>query len=200
MSTISGVSGTSTQTSTGISSIKDLENNPEFFPIWAEEIRRRNVNLLISASDSLSSSGTSSEDSLFGGLSSSIYSSTSTGSNTDFFSALGLTSSTDSALSSLFSTQSITADFSFLTPSASLASYQVEETLRGLQAYTNLTENLKWSGQYVEYIDPVDGLLKTGRVTKIDIENVSTPTFKIDDKTTIALDAIQSIVDAPVVA
>jgi hypothetical protein len=111
----------------------------------------------------------------------------------DIFSALGLSSSSSASLSSLFATQGITSDFSFLTPAASLQSYQVEETLRGLQAYTNLTENKKWLGQLVEYLDPADGLLKTGRVTKIDIENVAKPVFKIDDQTTVTLDDIKAL-------
>jgi len=100
MSAISGVTSTNTQTNAGINSIRDLENNPEFFPIWAEEIRRRNVNLLFATSDNLNSSGTNNDNNWLGGL----YPSSGTGSNTDFFSALGLTSSTDGALSSLFST------------------------------------------------------------------------------------------------
>jgi len=196
MSAIGGVSNTNTQTSAGLNSIKDLENNPEFFPIWAEEIRRRNVNLLLSASNGLDSSGTDNENSFFGNL----YSSSITGSNADFFSALGLSSSTDSALSSLFSTQGLTADFSFLTPTASLAAFQVEETLRGLQAYTNFTESLKWSGQYVEYIDPADGSLKTGKVTRVDIENVYKPVFKIEGGTSITLDNIKAVVAEPALA
>ncbi|MDR2428470.1 MAG: hypothetical protein LBD62_01525 [Candidatus Margulisbacteria bacterium] len=189
---VSSVTNTQTQTSS-ITSIKDLEENPEFFPIWVEEIQRRNVNLLLSATSVFGESETSNDDSLFGSLSSYSGLSGTTSDTSDIFSALGLTSSTDSALSSLFSTQGITSDFSFLSSTTALQSYQVEETLRGLQAYTNATENLKWVGQVVEYVDPADGLTKTGRVTRVDIENVEKPLFRIDGEFDITLDEIKSI-------
>jgi len=175
-------SGTTRKTS-GITSIKDLEQNPEFFPIWVAEIQRQNLSTLFSSSSSDNTDSTG-LTSYYGG----------NGSGTsDIFSALGLSSSSSSSLSSLFATQGITSDFSFLTPTASLQSYQVEETLRGLQNYTNLTESKKWLGQLVEYFDPADKLLKTGRVTKIDIENVAKPMFKIDDNTFISLDDIKAL-------
>jgi hypothetical protein len=192
---VSGVTSAQTQSSS-ITSIKDLEENPEFFPIWVEEIQRRNVNLLLSATSIFGEDETSNDDSLFGSLSSYNGLSGTTSGVSDIFSALGLTSSTDSALSSLFSTQGITSDFSFLSSTTALQSYQVEETLRGLQAYTNATENLKWAGQIVEYVDPADGLTKTGRVTRVDIENVEKPLFRIDDQFDITLDEIKSIVSA----
>ncbi|MDR1996921.1 MAG: hypothetical protein LBQ83_01155 [Candidatus Margulisbacteria bacterium] len=185
---VGAVSSAGTQTSTSINSIKDLEENPEFFPLWVAEIQRRNMNLLLS---SASYDADSSSDDGLSGLSS-YYSTTSTGS-ADILSSLGLGSSTSDAMSSLFATQGITADFSFLTSSASLQSYQVAETLQGLQNYSNVTENQKWIGQLVDYLDPADGLLKTGRVTKIDIENVARPLFKIDDKTTVTLDDIKAL-------
>ncbi|GBR72599.1 hypothetical protein NO1_0106 [Candidatus Termititenax aidoneus] len=188
---VSGVTGSQTQTSS-ITSIKDLEENPEFFPIWVEEIQRRNVNLLLSATNVFSDTD-SNDDSLYSSLGSYNGLSGSSSGTSDIFSALGLTSSTDSALSSLFSTQGITSDFSFLSSTTALQSYQVEETLRGLQAYTNATENLKWVGQIVEYVDPADGLTKTGRVTRVDIENVQKPLFRIDDKFDLTLDEIKSI-------
>ncbi|MDR1113801.1 MAG: hypothetical protein LBL50_01770 [Candidatus Margulisbacteria bacterium] len=189
---VSGATSAQTQTKS-ITSIKDLEENPEFFPIWVEEIQRRNVNLLLSATNVFGENNSSNDDSIYSSLGS-YYSSTSgTGGTSDIFSTLGLTSSTDSALSSLFSTQGITSDFSFLSSTTALQSYQVEETLRGLQAYTNATENLKWVGQVVEYVDPDDGLTKTGRVTRVDIENVQKPLFRIDDKFDVTLDEIKSI-------
>ncbi|MDR1324088.1 MAG: hypothetical protein LBK68_06605 [Candidatus Margulisbacteria bacterium] len=191
---VSGVTNTQTQTKS-ITSIKDLEDNPEFFPIWVEEIQRRNLNLLLSATSVFGENNSSSDDSLYSSLGS--YGSTSgTSGTSDIFSALGLTSSTDSALSSLFSTQGITSDFSFMSSTTALQSYQVEETLRGLQAYTNATENLKWVGQIVEYVDPADGLTKTGRVTRVDIENVQKPLFRIDDKFDVTLDEIKSLTAA----
>ncbi|MDR1453016.1 MAG: hypothetical protein LBJ25_03470 [Candidatus Margulisbacteria bacterium] len=193
---VSSATGAQTQTQ-AITSIKDLEDNPEFFPIWVEEIQRRNVNLLLSATNVSGESDTSSDDSLYSSLGSYYGLSGTSGSSTsDIFSALGLTSSTDSALSSLFSTQGITSDFSFMSSTTALQSYQVEETLRGLQSYTNATESLKWVGQIVEYTDPADGLTKTGRVTRIDIENVQKPLFRIDDKFDITLDEIKSITTA----
>jgi hypothetical protein len=192
---INSVTNAQTQTKS-ITSIKDLEENPEFFPIWVEEIQRRNVNLLLSATNLLGENETSNDDSLYSSLSSYYGNVSGTSSTSDIFSALGLTSSTDSALSSLFSTQGITSDFSFLSSTTALQSYQVEETLRGLQAYTNATENLKWVGQIVEYVDPADGLTKTGRVTRVDIENVQKPLFRIDDKFDITLDEIKSITAA----
>ena len=175
-------SGTTRKTSS-IASIKDLEQNPEFFPIWVAEIQRQNLNTLFSSA-STDNSDNSGLTSYYGGG----------GSGTsDIFSALGLSSSSSNSLSSLFATQGITSDFSFMTPTASLQSYQVEETLRGLQNYTNLTENKKWLGQLVEYLDPADKLLKTGRVTKLDIENVLKPLFKIDDKIFVSLDEIKAL-------
>jgi hypothetical protein len=189
---VSSVTNTQTQTKS-ITSIKDLEENPEFFPIWVEEIQRRNVNLLLSATNVFGESETSSDDSIYSSLGSYYSNASGTSGTSDIFSALGLTSSTDSALSSLFSTQGITSDFSFLSSTTALQSYQVEETLRGLQAYTNATENLKWVGQIVEYVDPADGLTKTGRVTRVDIENVQKPLFRIDDKFDITLDDLKSI-------
>lgn len=178
---VGAVSNTGTQTKT-ISSIKDLENNPEFFPLWVAEIQRQNLNMLFSSS-SFEETGNS-LSSYYG----------SSGSDTmDVFSALGLSSNTSNSLSSLFSTQGITSDFSFLTPGLSLQSYQVEETLRGLQSYTNATETQKWLGQWIEYMDPADGLLKTGRVTKIDIENVAKPLFRVDDKVNVTLEDIKSL-------
>lgn len=181
---VGAVANSGTTKTSSIASIKDLEQNPEFFPIWAAEIQRQNLNLLFSTSSSDNNNDSSGLSSYYGGSGNTA---------TDIFSALGLSSSSSNSLSSLFSTQGITSDFSFLTPSASLQSYQVEETLRGLQNYTNLTENKKWLGQWIEYLDPADKLLKTGRVTKVDIENVLKPTFRIDDNITVTIDDIKAL-------
>ena len=180
---VGAVSNTGTQTRS-ISSIKDLENNPEFFPLWVAEMQRQNLNVLFSAFSS--SPDDSSNDAL------GSYFGTSGSESTDIFAALGLSSSTTNSLGSLFSTQGITSDFSFLTPSMSLQSFQVEETLRGLQAYTNATETQRWLGVMVEYADPTDSVLKTGKITRVDIENVAKPLFRIDDKINITLDDIKA--------
>jgi len=178
---VGAVSNTGTQTRS-ISSIKDLENNPEFFPLWVAEIHRQTF--ILKFSTSTSATGGDALSSFFGP----------SGSGTeDIFSALGLSSSTSNSMSSLFSTQGITSDFSFMTPTLSLQSFQVEETLRGLQYYTNATETQKWLGRIVDFVDPADGLLKTGRITRVDIENVAKPVFRIDDKFSVTLDSIKAL-------
>lgn len=169
-----------------ITSIKDLENNPEFFPLWMEEIQRKNMNTLLSATYTGDLEGTSgSEDSTFAGLSSM---------SSDPLSIINGTSgiSGSDPWSGLFSSQSL--DFSSLaSPLPSLQSFEVSETLKGLQEYSNLKETKAWLGQAVTYLDPTDQIMKTGFVTRIDIENVLKPVFRIDDNVDVSLEDIKAL-------
>jgi hypothetical protein len=168
-------------TKTSISSLKEIESNPEFFPLWIEQLQRNNLSNLLSATNTFDQdTDDSSGNSLFGLE------------NSDPFAGLGISSGSD-PLSSIFSSQGMSSDFSFMTPTASLNSLQVSETLKGFAEYTNLKENMAWVGQLVSYLDPVTQELKSGRVTKVDVENVNKPIFTINDEIEITQENIQEL-------
>lgn len=186
MTNVSGVSNQSSKNdaTVKVSSLKDLQAHPEFFPVWMEEVQRRNVSSLLNTSQSLGTEDTSSQSSVFG----------SDASANDPFAALGVTGlgSTD-PISGAFGSQGMSSDFAFMTPSATLQSYQVSETLKGLQEYSNLKESKVWLNQVITYKDPTDSVVKTGRITRIDIENVTQPVFVVDDKIELSLEDIKSL-------
>lgn len=190
MTNISNVSNVSTTDSSKdkvkISSIEDMKSHPEFFPVWMEEIQRKNLSMLLSTSSSEESS--SDTNSLFG-------MSTSDASSSDPLSSLGITglSSSSDPMSSLFSSQGVGADMSFMNPTSTLQSVQVQETLKGLSEYSNLKETKQWLNQVVNFVDPADKVARSGRVTKMDIENVYKPVFTIDDKYEVTLEDIKSL-------
>jgi len=156
---------------TSIESIKQLEASPENFPLYMAQLSNSNINSLFSIADPLSNNNNE-FSSILGSVS---------GSSSDPFAMFGELSSSD-PLANIFSSQGITSDFSFMTPSLSMDSVQVMETLKGLQDYSNVNETKAWMGQMVEYTDPTDTLLKTGTVEKIIIENVHEPVFIVDGK------------------
>jgi hypothetical protein len=177
----------SNSNSVKISSLKDLQQHPEFFPLWMEEIQRKNMSSLLSATAPVDSSGSADQDnSLTGGLSAV---------GSDPLSALTPSGDLNSSdpLSSLFSNQG-SSDFSALmNPMPSLQSFQVADTLKGLQDYSNLKESKIWLGQVVSYMDPATNILKTGTVTRVDIENVSKPVFRINDEVDVSIDDLKSL-------
>lgn len=184
------VSGVSNQTAkkdptVKITSLKDLQENPEFFPVWMEEVQRKNVSSLLSTSQSNGTDDNSADQS------SSVFGSS--GAN-DPFAALGIGGiGSSDPLSGAMGAQGMSSDFAFMTPTASLQSYQVSETLKGLQEYSNVKEAKAWLNQVITYKDPTDSLVKTGRITRIDIENVTQPVFVIDDKVNLSLEDIKSL-------
>lgn len=185
MTAVNSVSSSSSDTPVKITSLKDLQAHPEFFPVWMEEVQRKNVANLLTTSQSVGDASSDDQSSVFGSSSSS----------NDPFAALGVTglSSTDSLTGALGS-QGLSSDMSFMTPSTSLQSYQVSETLKGLQDYASITKaKAAWLNQVITYKDPTDSVVKTGKITRIDIENVDKPKFWVNDKVELSLDDIKSL-------
>ncbi len=155
--------------------LEKAEKSAEFFPLYIEQIMNNNINSMFSfMANPLAEDSEDSDGSSVFGLSNSY--------GSDPLAALGNFSGSVSSdpLSSVFSNQGLSSDLSFLSSSATLGSLKIQETLNGLVNYSNLTENKKWLGQNITYVDPTDGATKTGVVSKIDIENVEEPLFYVD--------------------
>ena len=186
MTNVSGVSNQATNkdATVKITSMKDLQAHPEFFPVWMEEVQRKNVASLLTTSQATGDTPTDQSSSVFGSDSSA----------NDPFAALGVTGMGSSdPLTGAMGAQGMSSDFAFMTPTSSLQSYQVSETLKGLQEYSNVKEAKAWLNQVITYKDPTDSVVKTGRITRIDIENVAQPVFVVDDKVNLSLDDIKSL-------
>jgi hypothetical protein len=171
-----------------ISSLKDLEQHPEFFPLWMEQIQKNNMSQLLTATAPVNSDGTTDSGSSDG---SSMFSSAG---SSDPLSQLNGTNSAD-PLSGLFpnSGNSSLDLTSLMSPMPTLQDYEVQKTLQGLQDYSNLKETKSWLGQVVTYVDPTTNMIKTGTVTRVDIENVQKPTFRIDDQIDVSLDDLKAL-------
>lgn len=156
--------------------LEKAEKSAEFFPLYIEQIMNNNINSMFSfMANPLAEDANGSTGSPVFGLSDSY--------GSDPLAALGNFSGSIASdpLSSLFSNQGVGTDFSFLGSSSAINSVKVQETFNELLSYSNLTEHKKWLGQNITYLDPADGVTKTGLVSRIDIENVAKPLFYVDD-------------------